>query len=154
MNGVVVFIVALVAGIMGGTVVSLIVGEASLNRAIKEFENYHTGYYKNICKELNERLEKMDDHHIIDIADLHNDIEKTIWLDDLTIKGLNDKVDTLNRKVDEHFRWSLGVWNDVSVLVNPKLKKDAKKIEELINAIPIELDDDLRPMGPVEDRDA
>ena len=126
MNGAVVFIIGLIAGIIGGVVVSLIVDEINLNRALEEFKNYHTGYYKNICKELNECLEKMDDNHAIDIADLHNDIEKTIWLDDLTIKGLQNQVNELKRTVDYYRRWSLGCWNDICC------EHDKKQIDEVI----------------------
>lgn len=101
MNGVVVFIVALVAGIMGGCVVTLIIDGIHRDRILLDIEKI----YKDI--------EKMDDNHAIDIADLHNDIEKTIWLDDLTIKGLQDQVNELKQTVDYYRLWSLGCWNDI-----------------------------------------
>lgn len=114
MNGVVVFIVGLIAGVIGGCVVALVIDGMTRD-----------GIHEEI-KEFYEELEKMNDNHAIDIADLHNDIEKTIWLDDLTIKGLQDQVNELKHIVEEYRRWSLGCWNDICYV------NDKKQVDEAI----------------------
>ena len=148
MTIIIAIIIAIIAGFIAG-IFGTLVSNRYLFGKTPEFVTH---------KELEFMFDDFSNHVTIDIEDIRNDVGKAVWLDDLTIKGLNDQVDSLNKKVDKHFRWSLGVWNDISFLVDPKLNEEAKKVEESIDTVPIELDDNLRPMGPVqsaeENRDA
>ena len=137
-------IIAIIAGFVAGILGSFVAAYIADHCEPKEVESPYV-----TRKQIDYMLEDFNNNVIIDIGEIRNDLNKMVWLDDLTIKGLNDQVGNLNKKVDEHFRWSLGVWNDISVLVDPKLKEEAKKIEESIDTVPVELDDNLRPMGPV-----
>lgn len=135
-------IIALLVGIVGGIFGTLIANRYLFGKI--QGNDFITH------KELEFMFDDFSNHVIIDIEDIRNDVSKAVWLDDLTIKGLNDRVDNLNKKVDKHFRWSLGVWNDISVLVDPKHQEGADKVEGSIDTVPVELDDNLRPMGPVQ----
>lgn len=136
-------IIAIIAGFVAG-ILGTVVASFIADRSKKEVESPYV-----TRREIEYMLDDFDNHVIVDIEEIRNDLNKMVWLDDLTIKGLNDQVDNLNKKVDKHFRWSLGVWNDISVLADPKLKEEAKEIEESIDTVPVELDDNLRPMGPI-----
>ena len=77
-----------------------------------------------------------------DISSLDDDITQEYYY-------LDERIDAIQNRMDDHYRWSLGIWNDI-----------AKPQNALANPIPDSLNDTLvydnvysgevTPMGPQE----
>lgn len=137
MNGAIVFIIGLITGMIGGFVACFIYDLK--NEAVKRTE------FEEFKKTLDFALDDFNNNVITEISDIRNDLGKAVWLDDLTIKGINDHMDQISNKVDDHMRWSLGLWNDIS-------HEDTTKIREKLGVPEESLPDNwmFNCMGPLE----
>ena len=95
--------------------------------------------------QLNEGLDAIE-HEIADRADEHFKFLKD------TIADQNSLLEHMDKRMGDHYLWSLGIWNDFANLKDainhpiPDTLQDIARAEVSLN----EDDDEILPMGPVD----